>query len=84
VFTPPPSSGSGPRGPAKQPGLRVSPAKPAQPAKAGSAADETTERRPRRRKPLTFAGLPLGFWIVLIAGLIAVAVLAAMVFLRDR
>jgi hypothetical protein len=79
-----PVRAGGPRGPAKQPGLRVSPAKPAQPAKAGSAADETTERRPRRRKPLTFAGLPLGFWIVLIAGLIAVAVLAAMVFLRDR
>jgi serine/threonine protein kinase len=84
VFTPPPSGGSGPRGPAQQPGLRVSPAMPAQTAKPASAADDAAERRPRRRKPLTFAGLPLGFWIVLIAGLIAVAVLAAMVFLGDR
>ena len=84
VFTPPPGGGSGPRGPGKQPGLRGSPTKPAQPAKPGSTADEAPERRPRRRKPLTFAGLPLGFWIVLIAGLIAVAVLAARVFLRDR
>jgi serine/threonine-protein kinase len=84
VFTPPPGGGSGPRGSTKQPGTRPATAKPAQQAKPGSTADETSEQRPRRRKPLQFAGLPLGFWIVLIAGLIAAAVLAAMVFLRDR
>ena len=40
--------------------------------------------RPRRRKPLQFAGMPLGLWLVLIGGVVLAGVLAAMLFLRNR
>jgi serine/threonine protein kinase len=80
VFTPPPTGGgSGSRAPAKKPAGRPA---AGQPAKPGGAAEEAGERRPRRRKPLEFAGLPLGFWIALAAGLVAVGVLAAMLLLK--
>ena len=55
-----------------------------QPAKGGRAADDSAERRPRRRKPLQFAGMPLGLWLVLIGGVVLAGVLAAMLFLRNR
>ena len=81
IFTPPPTSGKA--------GSRATGHKPVnhnaagQPAAPGRTADEA-ERRARRRKPLEFAGLPLGFWIALLAGLVTVGVLAAMLFLRGR
>jgi len=82
VFTPPPSSGgSGSRPTGNKPLGRPA---AGQPAKPGRGSDEAGERRSKRRKPLEFAGLPLGFWIALVAGLVAVGVLAAMVFLRGQ
>ena len=41
-------------------------------------------RRPRRKRPLEYAGLPLGFWIVLGVGLVAAIVLGVLVLLRSR
>ena len=80
VFTPPSSGGSGPRTAAKKPVGRPA---ASQSDKPGRAADEAGERRPRRQKPLEFAGLPLGFWIALVVGLVTVGVLAAMLLLKS-
>jgi len=80
VFTPPPGSG-GPRPAGKKPAARPA---PAQTAKSGSAAEDSTDRRPRRKKPLKFAGQPLGFWLVAAGGLVAAAVLATLLYLRNR
>jgi len=49
-----------------------------------SPAAEAADRRSRHRRPAEFAGLPLGFWIAVIGGLLAVIVLGTMVFLRSR
>jgi serine/threonine protein kinase len=82
VFTPPPSTGgSGARAAGKKTSGRPA---AGQPAKGGRAADDSAERRPRRRKPLQFAGMPLGLWLVLIGGVVLAGVLAAMLFLRNR
>ena len=80
VFTPPPGSG-GPRSAGKKPAARPGPAKT---AKAGGTAEEPTDRRPRRKKTLKFAGQPLGFWLVAAGGLVAAAVLATLLYLRNR
>jgi eukaryotic-like serine/threonine-protein kinase len=53
-------------------------------AAAGEAAEGEGDRKPKRRRPLQFAGLPIGVWIALAAGLIAVAVLGTMVLLRAQ
>lgn len=78
VFTPPPSGGgSGRRAGGKKPVARPA---AGQTAKPGRTTDDAAERRPRRRKPLDFAGLPLGFWIALVVGLVAVGILAGKLF----
>jgi len=59
------------------------PQPPLPPASQSPAAD-AAQRRSRRRRPAEFAGLPLGFWIAAIGGLLAVIVLGTMVFLRYR
>ncbi|MFM8413620.1 MAG: serine/threonine-protein kinase [Planctomycetota bacterium] len=51
---------------------------------AAPAAGEDGPRRPRRKQPLEFAGLPLGFWIALAVGLVAAIVLGVLVLLRSR
>jgi serine/threonine protein kinase len=95
VFPPSGPRGSGPAATLNPPaGGRPAPAtvgKSAQPAAgknpgAAPAAVAGTEPAPRpsRRRPLEFAGLPLGFWIALAAGLVAVVVLGVMVLLRSR
>jgi hypothetical protein len=82
VFTSPAStSGSGTRAAGKKPTSRPA---TSQPAKGGRAADDAAERRPRRRKPLQFAGVPLGVWLVLGGGVVLAGVLAAMLFLRNQ
>ncbi|NCX98136.1 MAG: hypothetical protein EBX35_06080, partial [Planctomycetia bacterium] len=81
VFTPPSTSGSGTRAASKQPTSRPA---TGQPAKGGRAADDAAERRPRRRKPLQFAGVPVGVWLVLGGGLVLAGVLAVMLVLRSR
>ena len=90
VFTPPPAGG----GRAAQEKMQKTAAKKpiaraaatgrgVQPKESGSA-DAAAERKPSRRKPLEFAGLPLGFWLALAAGIIAVVVLGVMVLLQSR
>jgi eukaryotic-like serine/threonine-protein kinase len=59
------------------------PQPPLPPASQSPAAD-AAQRRARRRRSAEFAGLPLGFWIAAIGGLLAVIVLGTMVFLRYR
>jgi serine/threonine protein kinase len=82
VFTSPAStSGSGTRAAGKKTASRPA---TSQPAKGGRAADDAAERRPRRRKPLQFAGVPLGVWLVLGGGVVLAGVLAAMLFLRNQ
>jgi serine/threonine protein kinase len=56
-------------------------------APAAAAAPPTTPpaQPPRhRRKPIEFAGLPLGYWITLAVGLITVSVLGGLLWLRNR
>jgi serine/threonine protein kinase len=95
VFPPPGPRSGGPAKPLGSPaGGQPSPAKvakPAQPA-AGQPSGSTQRpaaggdpaQRPRRQRPIEFAGLPLGFWIALAAGLVAVIVLGVMLVLRAR
>jgi serine/threonine protein kinase len=85
VFTPPPASGGpGSWGPGKPPPTRLPPAKHAAPPTADRSVVVPSQQRPRRRKPLQLAGLPVGFWIALALGLVAVGVLATMLYLRNR
>jgi hypothetical protein len=77
---------------AKPPPLKAGTAK-ALPVKAGSAkpgsakkghkpadgSDEETEVPAPRRMPLVFLGLPIGFWVVALAGLLIAATLAYLV-----
>jgi serine/threonine-protein kinase len=57
-------------------------------APAAAAADSTTtapaQPPKHRRKPIEFAGLPLGYWITLAVGLITVSVLGSLLWLRNR
>ncbi len=50
-------------------------------APSAGAAGETAEKKPRR-KPLEFAGLPLGFWLIAAAGLAIAIFLAVKVLNR--
>jgi serine/threonine protein kinase len=98
LVIPPPGSrggrGSAPRlGPSSgvKPGLPTGGKPAAQRAASQPAASagppptgEEQTQRPRRRRAIEFAGLPLGFWIALAAGLVAVLVLGALVLLRSR
>ena len=56
------------------------------PQKGSDRAEEPDDAKGRvkRRRSWEFAGYPLGFWIVLIGGLIAVSVLGVLLFLRSR
>jgi tRNA A-37 threonylcarbamoyl transferase component Bud32 len=76
----PPSSGVG-RGPARPPAVG-----PVTPATGPAAADEKAKRKPARKFNLrflswSFAGLPLGFWILALAGVIICIALAVQVFM---
>lgn len=93
VFPTPPSGGRKPTAgrpvAARGPGPQKPPAggratKSAAGEAAGEAAEGEGDRKPKRRRPLQFAGLPIGVWIALAAGLIAVAVLGTMVVLRAQ
>jgi eukaryotic-like serine/threonine-protein kinase len=86
-----PAAGSGVsrRGPAVNVSASPAAKKPVKKTAARSqSSDATTETdeenpRPRRRRPLEFAGYPLGMWVALVGGLIAVIVLGVLVYLRS-
>lgn len=50
------------------------------PAAAGGAATNTPQANRRARRPLTLAGLPIGFWIAILVGLTVAIVLGVQVF----
>jgi serine/threonine protein kinase len=82
VFTSPPAGGRKQSPPGRPAAGQPKPAGRGPKAVAGEAAEEEADRKPRRRRPIQFAGVPLGAWIALAAGLIAVAVLGTLVYLR--
>ncbi len=52
-------------------------------AAVAPTAQSAAPTRPRR-KPIEFAGLPLGYWITLALGVITVAILGSLLWLRNR
>jgi serine/threonine protein kinase len=70
------------RGPAAATAPRTAVKKPASPKSVPPVVirEGETKPRPRRRRPLEFAGYPLGMWVALVGGLIAVIVLGVLVY----
>jgi len=71
------------RGPASAATSRPA-AKQAASGRSRPAEAEEENPRPRRRRSLEFAGYPLGMWVALVGGIIAVIVLGVMVYQQSR
>ncbi len=93
MFTPPPAAGKGPRPGPPKPLPKPAPTRKAVPkgkppattrhgSPATPADEEAGDGKPRRRRQLEFAGLPIAAWIALIGGLIAAIVLGVLVFMQ--
>jgi serine/threonine-protein kinase len=83
-FTPPPSSAA--RSTQRLPRTAASAAAPSAPQSRGGKApqpgDEEQPPQQGRRRPLEFAGLPLGFWIAALGGVLLALFLGAKVMMR--